>query len=123
MIILCDFDGTVVPKLLEIGYTSYDTGASKVLKKLIKAGHKIVLWTCRNNESNNPYNYINGKRRDISSLQEAIDWFKNNNIPLYGVNGFPGEDKACIGTSRKLLADLLIDDMAIGTPLKSDLIE
>ena len=122
MIILCDFDGTVVPKLPESGSTLYDTGAAHVLKKLVDAGHDIVLWTCRNESPDNPFNYINGKLREISSLQEAINWFEDNGIPLKGVNGFEGEESTGIGTSRKLLADILIDDMAMGTPLKSNLV-
>lgn len=120
MIILCDFDGTVIPKLLEIGTTDFDTGAKIVLKKLVEAGHKIVLWTCRNDEPDNPYNYINGEKRNPSSLQEAIDWFNNNGVPLYGINSFPGEKDAGTGSSRKLLGDIIIDDTAIGTPTTSD---
>jgi hypothetical protein len=119
MTILCDFDGTVIPRLTEIGYTDFDTGASRVLKKLVEAGHNIVLWTCRNESEDNPYNYLGGKRRSTNSLQEAIGWFEKNEIPLFGVNGFPGEDKVGMGTSRKPLADLLIDDVAAGIPIKS----
>ena len=51
-VILVDFDGTVVPKL-PIGYSNYNTGAERVLRKLVDRGHKIVLWTCRNNSPDN----------------------------------------------------------------------
>lgn len=115
MIILCDYDGTVIPQILD-GYCNVDTGAERVLKKLIRAGHLIVLWTCRNNSLSNPNNYINGLLREESSLDEAVRWFTERNIPLYGVNYIPGE-KEKIGKSAKPLADLLIDDTALGAPL------
>lgn len=115
MIILCDYDGTVVPRIPD-GYCEVDTGAERVLKKLINAGHLIVLWTCRNNSLTNPWNYINGMLREESSLDEAIRWFTDRDIPLYGVNYVPGE-KEKVGKSRKPLADLIIDDTALGIPL------
>lgn len=114
-IILCDFDGTIVPQVPE-GYCDVDTGAERVLKKLIDAGHLIVLWTCRNNSKSNPYNYTNGRFRDETSLEEAVRWFIDRNIPLYGVNEVPNE-KSLVGVSRKILGDLLIDDTCIGIPI------
>lgn len=114
-IILVDFDGTVVPKVPD-GYCDVDTGASNVLHKLIQAGHLIVLWTCRNNSIDNPYNYINGVPREETCLQEAVDWFESNKIPLYGVNSVPGQENL-IGYSKKLLGDIIIDDTALGIPL------
>ncbi len=114
-IILLDFDGTVVPKTPS-GYCEVDTGAAYVLRKLVDAGHLIVLWTCRNNSIDNPYNYISGTPREETCLQEAERWFRDHNIPLYGVNSVPGQE-SLIGYSKKLLGDILIDDTAIGIPL------
>lgn len=116
MIILVDFDGTCVPKLPEIGYSEVDTGAERVLKKLVKNGHKLVLWTIRNSSRNNPYNYIEGRFRTETSLEEAERWFKERNIPLFGVNEVPNEE-SIVGYTRKALGDFIIDDTAIGTPL------
>lgn len=115
-VILLDFDGTCVPKLPEPGFTEIDTGAERVLKKLINKGHKLVLWTCRNNSGNNPFNYSAGRRRTESSLEEAERWFKERDIPLYGVNGYP-EEEGIVGYARKAVGDIIIDDTAVGVPL------
>lgn len=114
--ILIDFDGTCVPGLPEPGFSEVDTGAERVLKKLVKAGHMLVLWTVRNSSRNNPYNWTNGKFRQETSLGEAERWFKERNIPLFGINQVPGEEET-VGYSRKALADFMIDDTAIGTPI------
>lgn len=122
MAIICvDFDGTCIPAMSG-GYTNKDTGAAGVLRKLISAGHKIVLWTARNDSADNPYNYTAGKLRAETSLQEAVRWFKERGIPLSGINESPGE-KELIGTSRKILGDYLIDDTSLGMPLTYDYVE
>lgn len=116
-IIAVDFDGTCVVSLPEPGLCEIDTGAEKVIKQLISAGHKIILWTCRNHSKNNPYNYTNGEfRENEDSLDEAIEWFKKRNIQLYGINKVPDET-FIIGDSRKALYDLLIDDTSLGAKL------
>lgn len=114
-IILLDFDGTVVPKIPD-GYCDVDTGAHKVLLELIQAGHLLVLWTCRNNSLDNPYNYINGVPREETCLSEAVKWFESRRIPLYGINSVPNQETK-IGYSKKLLGDIIIDDTALGIPL------
>lgn len=97
MIIAIDFDGTCVkheyPKIGE------DIGAVPVLKKLIKAGHQLILYTMRS-----------GKE-----LQDAVNWFRENEIPLWGVNENPEQKKWT--NSPKVYAQLYIDDAALGIPL------
>lgn len=117
-IILVDFDGTCIPAL-PIGskVESYDIGAERVLRRLVSAGHKLVLWTVRNDSSQNPYNVVNKQFTGKTSLSEAIGWFMEREIPLYGINEVPDETSR-VGTSRKILGDFLIDDTAVGTPLK-----
>ena len=117
MIILLDFDGTCTWQLSEPGYALEDPPrVCEVLNKLIRNGHKIILWTSRNDSLDNPYNYYDiGEPREETSLDEAIRWFRERNILLSGVNGYYGEEQI-IGTSRKLYGDLLIDDMCIGIP-------
>ena len=115
--ILVDFDGTCIPTLPMGGYSDYNTGAEEVLKDLVKNGHTIVLWTVRNESDCNPYNVVAKQFKGKSSLDEAVDWFKERNIPLFGVNQVPGEIDS-VGVGRKVLGDILIDDVAIGTPLK-----
>lgn len=120
---LIDFDGTCVPILPKGTKTKYSTGASQVLKSLIKAGHEIYLWTARNHSDENPWNYeITGIRRKEDSLDEAIRWFSDNGIKLSGINEVPGEISE-IGISRKALGDYLIDDTALGVPIKTVTVE
>lgn len=114
---LIDFDGTCVPNLPEPGFSEVDTGAKRVLKRIVSAGHRLILWTCRNNSRNNPYNYIGGKFRTETSLEEAERWFREREIPLYCVNDNP-EEEGVIGYARKVLGDFLIDDTALGIPLR-----
>lgn len=116
-IILIDFDGTCIPSLPMGGRTTYRTGADRVLKKLVDNGHKLVLWTCRNDSEDNPYNTVSKEIYKETSLEEAQRWFKENNLPLFGINSSP-EEVEKIGTGRKILGDYLIDDTAIGTPIK-----
>ena len=117
MIILVDFDGTCVWQLPEPGYTLDEVPrVVEVLNRLIRNGHKIILWTARNDSLDNPYNfYTNGELREESSLGEATRWFREKNILLSGVNGYTDETYY-VGTSRKIHGDLLIDDLAIGVP-------
>ena len=100
MIIAVDFDGTCVkhayPKIGE------DIGAVPVLKKLVNDGHKIVLNTMRSGDL----------------LDEAVNWFTVNGIPLYGVGKTPDQDKWT--SSPKAFAQVYIDDAALGCPTVSD---
>jgi hypothetical protein len=98
MIIAIDFDGTCVTH--EYPNIGKDIGAVPVLRESIKAGHQLILNTMRS-----------GKQ-----LQEAADWFRQNGIPLYGVNENP--DQKSWTDSPKVYANLYIDDMALGCPLK-----
>jgi hypothetical protein len=48
-------------------------------------------------------------------MAAAVEWFEDNEIPLYGVNYTPGQSKW--STSHKAHANVYIDDYAIGTPM------
>ena len=93
MIIAVDFDGTCVA--YDFPNIGQDIGAVPVLKELIAAGHKLILWTVRGDEY----------------LMPAVEWFKQNNIPLYGINQNPGQSRW--SSSPKAHADLYIDDYAL----------
>ena len=71
MYIAVDFDGTCVTH--DYPRIGKEIGATKVLKHLVEAGHKLILNTMRS-----------GKE-----LQDAIHWFNENGIELYGVNENP----------------------------------
>lgn len=99
MIIGIDFDGTVVThKYPNIGE---DVGAVPVLKGLLNKGHRLILYTMRS-----------GKE-----LDEAVDWFKDKDIELYGVNENP--EQHVWTSSPKPYCNMYIDDSAFGCPLKS----
>jgi hypothetical protein len=104
MIIAIDFDGTCVTHdYPEVGK---DIGAIPVLKKLIKNGHQLILWTMRSDTE-----ILNG-------LTDAVNWFENNDISLYGIQRNPTQDTWT--SSPKAYAQLYIDDAALGCPLKFD---
>jgi len=98
MTIAIDFDGTIVehryPKIgNEIPF------ATDTLKMLIKDRHRLILWTVRE-----------GKL-----LDEAVEWCRERGVEFYAVNrDYPEEDAAHHGFSRKVKADLFIDDRNLG---------
>lgn len=99
MIIAVDFDGTCVTH--DYPFVGKDIAAVPVLRKLVAAGHQLILWTMRSG----------------TELVEAVDWFEQNGIPLFGVNKNP--EQSSWTTSPKAYAQLYIDDAALGTPLLS----
>jgi hypothetical protein len=106
MEIAVDFDGTCVSH--EFPNIGKDIGAVPVLRKLVEHGHKLILWTMRDNKPN----------RGIMYLSEAEAWFKENDIPLFGVQRNPEQDLWT--RSPKAYAHIYIDDAAAGCPLKCD---
>lgn len=118
MIINIDFDGTCVThSFSEIGK---DIGAIPVLKRLVKEGHQLILFTMRSNR----ITFKNIEDGDIIPdtrghfLNDAIKWFIDNDITLYGVQSNP--DQHNWTESPKSYAHLMIDDSALGCPLKTD---
>ena len=98
MTIAVDFDGTIVrhcyPKIGdEIPF------ATETLRLLLRDRHRLILWTVRE-----------GKL-----LDEAIEWCRARGVEFYAVNrDFPEEDTTGSGFSRKIKADLFIDDRNFG---------
>ncbi len=96
MIIAVDFDGTIVkhkyPALgKEMPY------AIKTLKLLQEKGHRLILWT-----------YRSGKE-----LEEAVKFCEKRGLTFYAVNNdFEGEEFDNT-YSRKIYADMYIDDRNI----------
>ena len=98
--ICVDFDGTCVTHAYP--HIGDDIGASTTLKALVDAGHNLILFTMRSG----------------SELQDAVDWFVQNDIPLYGVQSNPTQSKWT--SSPKAYGQLYIDDAALGCPLFID---
>ena len=97
LIIAIDFDGTIVENAYpDIGKTMIF--AFETMKKMQEDGHRLILWT-----------YRHGKR-----LQNAIDFCKDNGIVFYAVNNSYPEEIFDHTASRKINADLFIDDRNIG---------
>lgn len=95
--IAVDFDGTCVTNAYpEVGH---GIGAVEILRSLVAKGHRLILCTMRS-----------GKR-----LEDAIRWFESNGIRLYAVNDNPEQKQWT--RSRKIHADIYIDDHALGCPL------
>ena len=117
MDIIIDFDGTCVTH--EFPNIGKDIGAEKVLKKLIQKGHKLILFTMRCNHTFIP----NSHQPDIivepgNYLTEAVNWFKERDIPLFGIQKHPNQTGWT--SSPKAYGHLIIDDIALGCPVKFD---
>ncbi|MEO1032400.1 MAG: hydrolase [Bacteroidota bacterium] len=97
LIIAVDFDGTIVedayPKIGKTRIFAFET-----LKRLQQDGHRLILWTYRSG----------------TKLQEAVNFCKDNGIEFYAVNASFPEEKFDYSRSRKIHADLFIDDRNIG---------
>lgn len=98
MIIAVDFDGTIVeheyPKIgKEIPF------AIETLMKLQQDQHRLILWSVREGRL----------------LEEAIEFCRERGLEFYAANkDFPEEHGRGKGYSRKLKADLFIDDRNLG---------
>ena len=110
LIVAVDFDGTCTTH--EYPNIGKDIGAVPVLKKLVEKGHRLMLWTMRGTKP----------QQERQTLQEAVEWFKANDIPLWGINFNPVQKASGWTNSNKQHANLYIDDAALGAPLKEDLL-
>lgn len=102
--ICVDFDGTCTTH--EFPAVGKDIGAAPVLRELVEAGHRLILWTMRSNGEKGNY------------LDDAVAWFVANDIPLYGVQINPTQSSWT--SSRKCYAELYLDDAALGCPLTQE---
>ena len=114
-IILVDFDGTCCTH--EFPAIGKDIGAAPVLRELVSAGHQLILWTMRGDHTEPPIT----DDPDIhpqggNYLSEAVKWFEDRNIPLYGINTNPTQ--ASWSASPKAYGTLCIDDINLGARLK-----
>lgn len=98
MVIAVDFDGTIVEhKYPAIGKEL--PFATATLKMLIQEGHRLLLWTVREGRE----------------LEEAVAWCRDRGVEFFAINAdIPEEQPGDKGYSRKLKADLFIDDRGFG---------
>ena len=98
MILAIDFDGTIVkhryPKIGDEIPFSIET-----CKALQAEGHRLILWTFRAGDK----------------LTEAVDFCKKRGLEFYAINASYPEEVFEEGiTSRKIMADVYIDDRNFG---------
>lgn len=95
--IAVDFDGTIVDHEYP-GIGKEKLFAFQTLKELEKLGARLILWTFRA-----------GKE-----LDEAVEYCRKNGIEFYAVNKNYPEEIFDETVSRKIDADIYIDDKNIG---------
>jgi hypothetical protein len=95
--IAVDFDGTIVEHEYP-GIGKEKLFAFQTLKELNKLGANLILWTFRN-----------GKE-----LDEAVEYCRRNGVEFYAVNKNYPEEIFNETISRKIDADIYIDDKNIG---------
>ena len=103
-LIVLDFDGTVVKHAYPA--VGEDIGAVPILKRLVANGCLLLLNTMRSRNSGGE-----------DTLQPAIDWFAERDLPLYGINENPTQKEWT--SSPKVYGNVYIDDAALGAPLKA----
>lgn len=94
-----DFDGTIVThEYPAIGEEL--PFATETLRMLARDGHQLILWSVREGRL----------------LQEAVDWCRERGVEFWAVNRDYPEEKVENNNhfSRKLKADLFIDDRNVG---------
>lgn len=103
--IVLDFDGTVVKHAYPA--VGEDIGAVPILKRLVANGCKLLLCTMRSQNSEGE-----------DTLQPALDWFAERDLPLFGINENPTQKVWT--SSPKVYGHIYIDDAALGAPLTID---
>jgi hypothetical protein len=95
--IAIDFDGTIVeheyPKIGKEKLFAFQT-----LKELEKEGARLILWTFRTG----------------IELEEAVEYCRQNGIEFYAVNKNYPEEIVDETVSRKIDADIYLDDKNLG---------
>ncbi|MEA4918143.1 hypothetical protein SDC9_150402 [bioreactor metagenome] len=97
MIIAIDFDGTIHTGVYpNIG--SPASNAASVIRRLKVQGHCIIIWTCR----------------ECVYQQKMVEWLNKQGIPFDYINkNSPEIISEFQGDSRKIFADVYIDDRGI----------
>lgn len=89
MVIAIDFDGTITTKNCFPDISEIRPHAREAINNFQKAGHKCILWTCREGRY----------------LQDAMDFLFAEGIVMDDFNYSPYQLQ-----SRKIVADVYIDD-------------
>lgn len=96
-IIAVDFDGTLVKDAYP-GIGKPLLFAFETLKQLDKDGYRLILWTYRSGDK----------------LKEAVDFCQKQGVEFYAINeSYPNEEWD-EQKSRKIHADIFVDDRMVG---------
>lgn len=98
LVIAVDFDGTIVEhRYPHIGEER--PFATQTLRLLSQSGHRLILWTVR----------------EGALLDAAVEWCSKRGVEFYAINrDYPEEQPTDSGRSRKIKAQLFIDDRNLG---------
>lgn len=96
-IIAVDFDGTIVEHAYP-GIGKEMLFAFATLKEMQKKGDKLILWTFRAGPL----------------LDEAVEYCRKNGVEFYAINRNYPEEQFNETISRKINADIFIDDRNVG---------
>jgi hypothetical protein len=96
-VLAIDFDGTLYPRVELFAYPQPNSGAVAAIKRLKRAGFRIVIWTSRLSQD-----YT---QRDLRVYSDQFDYV----LTLLNRDGIPYDDV----TGDKLPAERYIDDRAI----------
>ena len=101
MIIAVDFDGTIVEhRYPAIGKER--PGAIDTLKRLVKEGNRLILWTVREGEL----------------LEEAVQYCRSRGLEFYAINSNVPQSELFLSSTKtvagKVSADVYIDDRNLG---------
>lgn len=116
MDICIDFDGTCVAH--EFPKVGRDIGAAPILKALVAKGHRLILFTMRSNTEKfgiSQPGYPEIVAEPAMYLNEAIKWFSDRGIHLYGIQTNPTQARWT--KSPKAYGHMYIDDAALGCSL------
>ncbi len=96
MIIAIDYDGTLCEdKYPQIGEPKLQV--IEWVKNQRKAGHKLILWTCREGQV----------------LVDAVNWCYKHGIEFDAINENIPETKYLYVGKSKIIADIYLDDKAL----------
>lgn len=104
LVIAVDFDGT----LCEFSFPQIGKQSEKhraLMDRLIQLrseGYKLILWTNR------------GDSEEYPVLTEAIEWCREKGLEFDAINENLPNQKKLSGYSPKIMADIYIDDKALG---------
>lgn len=98
MVIAIDFDGVLnASPFPDVG--GEVKGAKEAMLQLKEQGHELIIWTCREGESQ----------------IKAINWLLDRGIPFDGVNCNSEKNiEKYSNDCRKIYADLYVDDRCVG---------